>query len=442
MSLLSQAAAQADLQELAIDKDHLITDGKTQARLQLDPATLDDYAALLRTVIDEGSPWPFPPVQVIRQTHAGARFNYVWDGFHRIQAARTVDWPFPIPALVRPGTQRDAILAAVGANHTHGLRRTNADKRRAVEMLLQDAEWRTWSDRAIADQTDTTHPFVAKIRAELYPPSASVSVSVLNPQSSTGNDYQSTPRKGRDGRTIDTSRIGNTRSDPAQNGKAEPYASVWQLENGIRTWLEEAHIKRLNISPYAIRDIATRYPHAPAQTDLNNYLPEPRRKNEMVQALNNVAAQVEQAAGKGAPGWPQLARNFLAIYQDAQNRTAWTLTENQVHHANSPCYQAFASQYPKCPDPKSALRTALYAMRPELAPLVPETTQKATPTPPSPPADKRYLSPQTRKILGYLKTFSAWLTDDDDYAWIDTTSNAKLSQLRLLLKDMISDLAE
>ncbi len=58
----------------------------------------------------------------------------------------------------------------MGANADHGLRRTYADKRRAVEMLLQDEEWRTWSDRAIADQTKTTHPFVGKIRAELYPP--------------------------------------------------------------------------------------------------------------------------------------------------------------------------------------------------------------------------------------------------------------------------------
>lgn len=39
---------------------------------------------------------------------------------------------------------REAILFIVGANASHGLRRTNADKRRTVERLLADEEWRGW----------------------------------------------------------------------------------------------------------------------------------------------------------------------------------------------------------------------------------------------------------------------------------------------------------
>ena len=42
------------------------------------------------------------------------------------------------------------MLHSVGANTEHGLRRTNADKRRAVETLLRDEEWSQWSDREIA----------------------------------------------------------------------------------------------------------------------------------------------------------------------------------------------------------------------------------------------------------------------------------------------------
>jgi hypothetical protein len=55
----------------------------------------------------------------------------------------------------------------VGANSTHGLRRTNADKRRAALTLLQDAEWQGWSNREIARQCGVTHAFVAKLRREL-----------------------------------------------------------------------------------------------------------------------------------------------------------------------------------------------------------------------------------------------------------------------------------
>ncbi|RMD90366.1 MAG: streptomycin biosynthesis regulator, partial [Alphaproteobacteria bacterium] len=59
------------------------------------------------------------------------------------------------------------ILHACGANSSHGLRRTNADKRRAVETLLRDEEWSQWGDRKIARKCAVHHSFVAKIRREL-----------------------------------------------------------------------------------------------------------------------------------------------------------------------------------------------------------------------------------------------------------------------------------
>jgi hypothetical protein len=46
---------------------------------------------------------------------------------------------------------RDAILYAVGANASHGLKRTNRDKRNAV-LLLKDLEWGRRQDVRTADQ--------------------------------------------------------------------------------------------------------------------------------------------------------------------------------------------------------------------------------------------------------------------------------------------------
>ncbi len=46
--------------------------------------------------------------------------------------------------------KRDAILYACGANATNGIRRTNADKRQAVERLLTDEKWSLWSNVTIA----------------------------------------------------------------------------------------------------------------------------------------------------------------------------------------------------------------------------------------------------------------------------------------------------
>jgi len=49
---------------------------------------------------------------------------------------------------------RQRHLYSVGANADHGQRRTNADKRRAVLILLNDEEWGKWSDREIARRCD------------------------------------------------------------------------------------------------------------------------------------------------------------------------------------------------------------------------------------------------------------------------------------------------
>ena len=48
-----------------------------------------------------------------------------------------------------------------------GLRRTQADKRRAVERLLKDTDWSRWSDRKIAEVAKVDHKTVGTIRREL-----------------------------------------------------------------------------------------------------------------------------------------------------------------------------------------------------------------------------------------------------------------------------------
>lgn len=132
-------------------------DGGTQMRVGVRNAdAVSEYAQVLK---DGGA---LPPVTVF---HDG-RAYWLADGFHRYSAHVYLD-RHEIEADVRAGSQRDAILYAVGANASHGLRRTNADKRRAVEALLKDQEWGAWSDREIARASHTSHPFVAKARQEV-----------------------------------------------------------------------------------------------------------------------------------------------------------------------------------------------------------------------------------------------------------------------------------
>src|SRR5262249_36779764 len=71
------------------------------------------------------------------------------------------------PAWVRPGTLRDAILYAVGCNLKHGLIANSKDREKAARVLLEDPEWKDWSDREICRRSGAHHAVVVRIRREL-----------------------------------------------------------------------------------------------------------------------------------------------------------------------------------------------------------------------------------------------------------------------------------
>jgi hypothetical protein len=147
-------------------------DGGTQSRVEIDRS----YVSELAEVIDA-----LPPVVVF----CDGATTWLADGFHRVEALRAANVE-KARCEVRQGSQRDAQLYGAGANASHGLRRTNADKRRAVETLLADPEWSKWSDRMIAERCAVHHQLVATVRA---------ASGRLDDSSS------SAPRKGRDGKT-------------------------------------------------------------------------------------------------------------------------------------------------------------------------------------------------------------------------------------------------
>jgi hypothetical protein len=125
-------------------------------RVEMRPETVNDYATDMLDGVT------FPPIVVF---HDGSDF-WLADGFHRVEAARKIDREM-IVAEIRQGSARAAILHGVGSNAAHGLSRTQADKRRAVERLLKDAEWAQWSDRKVAEIARVDHKTVGTIRREL-----------------------------------------------------------------------------------------------------------------------------------------------------------------------------------------------------------------------------------------------------------------------------------
>jgi hypothetical protein len=142
--------------EMLVEKIRI--DCGTQSREKIDQQVVSDYAVALK----EGA--KFPAVVVF---HDGLEY-YLADGFHRylshVQAGRS-----EIEAEVKNGTLRDAILYSLSANDSHGLRRTNADKRKSVMTLLEDDEWKQWSSAEIARACKVSHVFVIKLRKDDKP---------------------------------------------------------------------------------------------------------------------------------------------------------------------------------------------------------------------------------------------------------------------------------
>ncbi len=143
----------SNLQTLKIEE---IRDGGAQMRVEMKPDVVLEYAD------DMAAGATLPPVVVY---HDGSDY-WLADGFHRVEAARKLERE-TIDAEVLDGDMRQAILHGIGSNASHGLRRTQADKRRAVERLLRDEEWGKWSNRKIAKVAKVDHKTVGKVRREI-----------------------------------------------------------------------------------------------------------------------------------------------------------------------------------------------------------------------------------------------------------------------------------
>lgn len=144
----------------------------------------------------------FPPIVVF---HDGTD-HWTADGFHRLAAARRAK-VLRLAANVFAGTKREALLYAVGANTDHGLRRTNGDKRNAVDLLLADPEWRQWSGEEIARQCGVSNFLVSEMKAERR--SLLAAKSEPSPSTSVYTTKHGTVAK------MDTARIGKGSGQPA-----------------------------------------------------------------------------------------------------------------------------------------------------------------------------------------------------------------------------------
>jgi len=193
----------------ALSIEEIRIDGGTQARVSLCESTVAEYAE----AIEDGA--RMPPIEVYFD---GAAY-WLADGFHRFFANKKAG-KAKIDATVYLGQRRDAILFSLNANARHGLRRSNADKRKAVETLLGDEEWSQWSDRQIAKACGVSNTLVSNLRISLSTVDSDLQKDTC--KASHESDKSTRNYVNKDGKTVtmDTSNIG--KKADAESAAAPP----------------------------------------------------------------------------------------------------------------------------------------------------------------------------------------------------------------------------
>lgn len=138
-----------------ISLDAIVIEG-CQSRLATNEPTVEEYSEAWEAKAK------FPPVDLFND---GGNVYWVGDGIHRVLSARRAGRT-RIKAIVHAGNRDDAVLFSAGANQHHGLKRSNADKRKAVlTVLMRRPEW---SNRRIAKHVGVGNALVASVRGQLH----------------------------------------------------------------------------------------------------------------------------------------------------------------------------------------------------------------------------------------------------------------------------------
>ncbi|GAB4428732.1 MAG: hypothetical protein Kow0031_09020 [Anaerolineae bacterium] len=119
-----------------------------------------DIVAEYQTLMEDGV--QFDPASGL-EDDSGQLF--IWDGSHRGEAARRAN--LPLTVRLEPGSREQAEWLALSANQKHGLRRSRADKRLAIQQALRHPNGVSLSDREIARHCGVDHKTVGQIRSEL-----------------------------------------------------------------------------------------------------------------------------------------------------------------------------------------------------------------------------------------------------------------------------------
>ena len=125
-----------------------------KVRAELNEATAAEYGQIIKQ--DKKA---LPPPVVFQEK--GGKYFFLADGLHRVTGAKIIGDKTMV-CEVREGGFEEALTHALTCNVKHGLRRTQADKKRAVEAAL--AQWPKLSDTELSKRAQVDHKTVAAYR--------------------------------------------------------------------------------------------------------------------------------------------------------------------------------------------------------------------------------------------------------------------------------------
>jgi phage N-6-adenine-methyltransferase len=245
-------------------------DGGTQPREGIDWEHVKD----MQRAITAGD--ALPAVSVV---YDGADY-WLYDGFHRWHAYAYVG-KLEIPVIIQQGTQDDAQWESLAANRTHGLKRTQADKERAIRAALKHPKSAGLSNLAISRHLGVDDKTVGKYRDEME---ASSEIPKI--------DQRTVERNGQT-YTQNTANIGANRppTEPARR-MSEQY-EITPIVHGV--------VRQRNASAADLRMTARNRSGAIWQECLAA-VPTGQwvAHRDLAQALNNVAYDIELRAANAA----------------------------------------------------------------------------------------------------------------------------------------------
>ena len=86
---------------------------------------------------------------------------------HRLEALKLADYD-AVECVVIDGTFEEAEWAAIGANRTHGLRRSTKDKQNAVKRALANPQSKLKTTRELAEHCGVSHTTIERWQARLW----------------------------------------------------------------------------------------------------------------------------------------------------------------------------------------------------------------------------------------------------------------------------------